>query len=125
MTVAKRFMHRISQTDGNLITVHVSGTLTQEDYDQLIPSWEKVIAEQGSMRLLFVMEDFHGWKPGAAWDDFRFESRHAAKVERVALVGEKKWQEWFAKIGSLIAQENVHYFDLDDLSAAERWVRAT
>lgn len=116
-------MHRITQNEGNLITVRVSGTLTQEDYDQLIPAWEKEIAEHGSMRMLFLMEDFHGWKPGAAWDDFRFDTKHAKHIERVAMVGEKKWQEWFAKIGALFVKDDVRYFDLADLSAAERWVR--
>ncbi|HEY5036957.1 MAG TPA: STAS/SEC14 domain-containing protein [Chthoniobacterales bacterium] len=116
-------MHRITQNEGNLITVRVSGRLTQEDYDQLIPAWEKEIAEHGSMRMLLLMEDFHGWTPGAGWDDFHFTATHAKHIERVAMVGEKKWQEWFAKVGSLLVSEDVRYFDLANLSEAERWVR--
>ena len=76
------------------------------------------------MRMLFVMEDFHGWEPGAAWDDFRFGTSHSAQVERVAMVGEKKWQRWLTKIGSIFLHERVRYFDLHDLAEAERWVRA-
>ena len=117
-------MHQITRDEGNLVTVRATGKLTQEDYDQLIPAWERVIAEKGSMRMLFVMEDFHGWEPGAAWDDFRFGTSHSAQVERVAMVGEKKWQRWLTKIGSVFLHERVRYFDLPDLAAAERWVRA-
>ncbi len=117
-------MHRITQNEGNLITVRVSGKLTQEDYDELMPAWEHLIANQGSMRMLLVMEDFHGWKPVAAWDDFRFGTAHGKHIERIAMVGEKKWQEWLAKIGSIFTPERVRYFDLANLDSAERWVRA-
>ncbi|MDQ2868740.1 MAG: STAS/SEC14 domain-containing protein [Verrucomicrobiota bacterium] len=117
-------MHKIIPEDGNLVRVDVSGKLTQEDYDALIPSLEQVIARHGSMRLLFVMENFHGWDAGAAWDDFRFGITHASKVGRVAMVGEKSWQKWMAKLGSYFSRDAVKYFDHSQMAEAERWVRA-
>ncbi len=118
-------MHKITENEGNLITVEASGKLTAEDYDQLVPSWKSVIAKHGSMRMLFIMRDFHGWEPSAAWDDFSFDREHADKVERVAMAGEKTWQKWMAKFGAFFVKAEVHYFDLDNLAEAERWVRAT
>ncbi len=117
-------MHEITRNEGSLVTVRATGKLTQEDYDQLIPVWERVIEEEGPMRMLLVMADFHGWEPGAAWDDFRFAAGHSSKVNRVAMVGEKKWQEWLAKLGSVFLPERVRYFDLAELPDAEHWVRA-
>jgi hypothetical protein len=70
------------------------------------------------------MEDFHGWKPVAVWDDFRFGTAHRKHIERIAMVGEKKWQEWLAKIGSIFIPERVRYFGLGNLDSAERWARA-
>lgn len=116
-------MHKISEEEGNIVRVEVSGTLTQEDYDKLVPSWKAMIARHGQMRLLFIMTDFHGWKPGAAWDDFRFDLEHGQEVERVAMVGEKKWQEWISKLGALFANTKVRYFALADVDQAERWLR--
>lgn len=115
-------MHKIIPEQGNLLRVEVTGKLTQQDYDQLVPSWEATIARHGKMRLLFVMHDFSGWEPRAAWDDFRFDLEHGADIERVAMVGEKKWQEWIAKLGALFANTTVRYFDIDELSEAQRWV---
>lgn len=115
-------MHKITRTEGNLIRITVSGKLTEEDYDALIPAWEQTIAQHGSMRMLMIMHDFSGWEPGAAWDDLRFEITHASQVERVALVGEKTWQKWMIKIGSLFAADHVKYFDHAQLAEAERWV---
>lgn len=73
--------------------------------------------------MLFVMENFSGWEPGAAWDDLRFETKHAAKVERVAMVGEKSWQKWMTRIGSVFVGDRVRYFEHAQLQEAKRWVR--
>ena len=118
-------MHKISQQDENVIRVEVSGTLTQSDYDDLIPSWKAAIARSGKIRMLFVMRDFHGWTPHAAWDDFRFDLKHHQQVERIAMVGEKKWQHWMAKIGSWFVDTDVRYFDSSQENQAERWVRGS
>ncbi|MEO8439453.1 MAG: STAS/SEC14 domain-containing protein [Spartobacteria bacterium] len=118
-------MHQITRNEGNLITVRASGKLTDADYDRLVPACERLIEEMGSMRMLFLMEDFHGWEPGAAWDDLKFSAGHAESVERVAIVGEKRWQAWLAKIGSFFLPERVRYFELSDLADAEQWIRAS
>src|SRR5437867_11052272 len=93
-------MQKIIPQEGNLVRVDVRGQLTQSDYDQLIPSWEAVIARHGKMRLLFVMHDFRGWEPQAVWGDFRFDVKYQKGVERIAMVGEKDWQQWMTKIAS-------------------------
>jgi SpoIIAA-like len=118
-------MHEITEDEGNLVVVKVSGRLTSGDYDALVPSWKKMIAKHGSMRMLMVMHDFHGWGPKAAWEDFAFDRAYADKVERVAMVGEKSWQEWMTRIGSFFVNADVQYFDSSDLAEAKRWVRAT
>lgn len=118
-------MHQIILEEGDLIEVRVSGTLTPDDYDKLIPAWERMIARQGRMRMLLVMEDFHGWDLGAAWDDLHFGVTHASKVERIAVVGEQAWQKWMIKLGKFFAPETLKYFDARERAEAERWVRLT
>ncbi len=117
-------MHEIVSEEGKLIRVRVSGKLTQDDYDKLIPAWQRIIASAGALRLLLVMEDFHAWELGAAWDDLRFEMKHRKSVERVAMVGDKAWEKWMTKIGALFAPDLVKYFDASEIAEAERWIRA-
>jgi SpoIIAA-like len=116
-------MHKITLSDG-VLGVEVSGKLTRADYEELIPSWEKMIARQGALRMLFIMKDFGGWEPGAAWEDFEFDLKYARQIDRIAMVGEKKWQEWLSKLGALFVKADVKYFDAAELSEAERWIRA-
>lgn len=118
-------MHTIAPPVDNVLWVKVNGKLTQEEYADLVPSWEAMIARHGKLRLLFQMEPgFTGWEPVAAWDDFRFSISHRDEMERVAFVGDKKWEEWLAKIGKLLVSAEVRYFDETDVEEAVRWLRA-
>jgi hypothetical protein len=44
-------------------------------------------------------------------------------MERIALVGEKKWEEWMAKVCKPFTMAKVRYFDASEIDAAWAWVR--
>jgi hypothetical protein len=69
-------MHQMISEEGNIARFDASEKPTQDHYDEMIPAWERVIARHGSMRLLLVPQNFEGWEPGTAWDDFRFSAGH-------------------------------------------------
>ncbi len=116
-------MHTINPPVDNVLWVKVSGKLTKEEYADLVPSWEQMIARHGKFRLLFQMEpDFTGWEPIAAWDDLKFSLTHRNEIDRVAMVGSKKWEEWFSKLAKLI-NSDARYFDESELDEAQRWLR--
>ena len=108
--------------DDNVIEVELSGKLTREDYEQFVPEIERKIAEQGKLRLLVIMHDFHGWRLAALWQDIKFDLRHFKHFERIALVGESKWQEWMSAICVPFTTGELRYFDYDQLAAARQWV---
>src|SRR5438093_13617821 len=97
-------MHEVVSTECNIIWVKVSDKLTHQDYADLTANWAKIIAMHGKLRLGFNMENFSGWEPVAMWDDLKFSLSHASQIERVAMVGDKKWEEWVSKIAALMLQ---------------------
>jgi hypothetical protein len=117
-------MHEIKPPEGNVLWVKVNGKLSREEYAELVPSWEQMIATHGKMRLLFQMEPgFTGWEPAAAWDDLKFSLSHRDDMERVALVGSKKWEQFVAKLAALLVNCNVRFFAEADVEEAARWLR--
>jgi hypothetical protein len=117
-------MHTINPPVGNVLWVKVSGKLTREEYADLVPSWEQMIARYGKLRLLFQMEPgFAGWEAGAAWDDLKFSVGHPNELERVAMVGDKKWQQWLTKVSKLLVNSAVRFFEPEQLEEAQRWLR--
>jgi len=117
-------MHTINPPVDNVLWVKVSGKLSREEYADLVPSWEQMIARYGKLRLLFQMDpDFAGWEPTAAWEDMKFSLQHRNELERVAFVGDKKWEAWVAKLGALLAHAEVRYFGSEQVDEAARWLR--
>ena len=76
-----------------VLEARLSGQLTRKDYEEFIPQLERMINEHGRLDLLVLMQDFHGWDFGGLWEDTKFAFKHYGSIERMALVGETKWQK--------------------------------
>lgn len=96
---------------GNILVVHVSGTFTLEDYDGLVPKFGLLIRKHGTISVLFHLADFDGWSIGAFREDTEFALRHTNDVERIAIIGENKWQLGMATLGIAITNAEVKYFE--------------
>ena len=105
-----------------VLVVRASGKLSKEDYEQFIPAVESLINEQSKIRLLFVMHDFHGWEAGALWEDIKFDLKHFADIERLAIVGEKRWEEWMAAFCRPFTSAEIRYFDQSQADEANSWI---
>ena len=76
--------------------------------------------EHGKLRLLFDMTGFHGWEVSAAWEDFKFGVEHFADIERLAMVGETRWQHGMATFCKPFTTATVRYFDRADAAAVRK-----
>ena len=110
------------ENGGKLIAVHVSGKLTKEDYERFVPEFERLVQQVGKLRVLFDMTDFHGWEPAALWEDAKFAIKHFADIERIAMVGEKKWQHGMATFCKPFTKATIQYFDHADAAEAQKWL---
>lgn len=110
------------KTGRKVLVVRAKGKLTKEDYGAFEPAIERSIKEEGKIRLLFEMHDFHGWEAGALWEDIKFDLKHFADIERLAMVGDKKWEEWMAKFCQPFTTAEIRYFDQSEEAEAESWI---
>ena len=102
----------------------MSGKLHDEDYKKFVPLVDAEIAKEGKINVLAQFHDFHGWDAKALWDDIKFSTTHCTKVERIALVGENKWQEWMAKVCKPFTMASIKYFAVGDVDKAWAWLEA-
>lgn len=107
---------------GKYLHVTVTGKLTAEFYKEFAPMIEAQMKSQGKVRILFEMHDFHGWTAGALWEDIKFDFKHARDIERLAIVGESKWEQGMAAFCKPFTSAKIHYFDVSRLSDAEAWI---
>jgi hypothetical protein len=82
------------QTDSpKILAFRLSGKLHDADYKTFVPAVEAAIDAEGKIRMLAAFHDFHGWDLHAVWDDIKFSTKHCTDIERIALVGDRKWEE--------------------------------
>ena len=107
---------------GNVLEVNATGKLTKENYEELGPAIDAQIQEHGKLRVLFAMHDFHGWTAGAMWEDIKFDFKHWRDIERLAIVGESKWEEGMATFCKPFTSAKIQYFDSSRIEEARSWV---
>lgn len=109
--------------DGKILEVRASGKLTKEDYQHFVPEIERLIKAHGKIRVLFEMSDFHGWELSAMWEDIKFDLKHFRDIERLAIVGETKWEKGMAVFCKPFTAATIRYFDHDQAQAARTWIQ--
>ena len=110
------------ENGGKVLVVHVSGKLVKADYEHFVPEFERLVRQNGKLSVLFDMTGLHGWEAAAMWEDTKFAIKHFADIDRLAMVGEKKWQHGMATFCKPFTKATVRYFDHADAAAARKWL---
>ncbi len=112
------------KNEGKVLEVRLNGKLTKEDYDHFVPEVERLVKKYGKIRVLVKMHDFHGWSAGALWEDLKFDLKHFKDIERLALVGETKWEQGMAAFCKPFTTAKINYFDQTATEKAYDWITA-
>lgn len=102
--------------------VLLTGKLAREDYDLFAPSIERLVKQHGKIRMLLVMHDFHGWTAGGLWEDTKFDAKHFNDIERIAVVGETKWQHGITVFARPFTTATVRFFEPSAAAEARAWI---
>jgi SpoIIAA-like len=112
----------LPQSTDKVLAFKMSGKLHDEDYKKFVPLVDSAIAKEGKARILAQFHDFHGWDAHALWDDIKFSTTHCTKIERIALVGDKTWEKWMARVCKPFTMAKIRFFDTAEIEAAKEWL---
>lgn len=113
----------IVDVSAGVMTVKVSGTLTQLALADLQKTAADVIRAQGKVRILVLAEQFAGWEQGGNWDDFTFQDQFDPSIEKMAIVGDQRWED-LALIFTAkdLRRFPIEYFTPNELDKARAWL---
>jgi len=111
------------KTVEKFLEIHLSGKIHREDYEKYAPQIERIIEEHGKVRVLVLMEDFHGWDAAGLWRDIKFDAKHFRDFDRIALVGERTWEKGMAKFCKPFTTAKIRYFAPDEIEQAREWIK--
>lgn len=117
-------IERIETSRDDLLEFRISGTVTDEDYsDVLIPVLEAAIAQQDRIRLLMRFDTkFKDFTLGALFDDARMGMKHWRGFDRVAVVSDNAWLNRAIKGFSVFLPCPVQTFSLAEYENARAWL---
>ncbi len=108
--------------DGKVLEIQLTGKLSKEDYARFLPAVERLVKTHGKIRILVAMHDFHGWTAGGLWQDIKFDTKHFRDIERIAMVGETKWQHGMAVFCKPFTAAEIRYFEHGAVDQARAWL---
>jgi hypothetical protein len=114
---------RINQS-GKVVTIGLIGELDTEAYDGKSDELDDAMAAADPARLIIDLREFDSWSGISAIADHIALGRAHRKVPlRVAIVGDKDWQEFAAThIAPKVISGETRFFESDDFADATQWV---
>ncbi len=109
--------------DDFFLSLKAIGKLTHEDYEKINPMIDSALegVTDPKVKVFIDGSELEGWELRAAWDDFKLGLKHGNEFDRIAIFGNKKWQEYAAKIGTWFVAGEVKYFE--DADEALTWLQ--
>ncbi|GAA3912868.1 STAS/SEC14 domain-containing protein [Litoribacillus peritrichatus] len=106
-----------------LLNLKVLGKLTHDDYTKIIPMLDAAVEgiEHPYINVFVDASELEGWELRAAWDDLKLGMKHGNEFARIAIYGNKKWQDYAAKVGSWFISGDIKYFE--EMEQAQKWLQ--
>jgi len=108
--------------ENNVLSIKVSGKLSQADYAKIIPQVENLLEKHGIIKFYIQLMDFSGFEKGALWEDIKFDFKHRNQYGKTAIVGENKWEAYATKISGLFFSAELKFFYPEQSDAAWDWL---
>jgi hypothetical protein len=109
-------------TKGKIIYTTVIGKVTEEDFKELRNTLDKLMSEYPKIRWLYEMVEFDGWEIKTFFKDTSYSLKHTNDFEKIAMVGEKKWQEVMTALMKPFTSAEIKYFEIEEKKQAEKWI---
>ena len=115
----------VHHEQGNIYRLDVRGLLRKQDLEQSQDFLATEMKRIGNVRLLFILSGFEGWDQRDDWRDMAFYVKYGSSIERIAIVGEERWQaETMMFTGAGLRRAPVEFFPEASVTQARAWLTA-
>lgn len=113
----------MGESGGSVLGLRAIGHITRADYEELTPICEDLITQEGQIQVLIDMQGFELEEPSAWRADFHFGREFHNKIQRMAIVGDMRWEAWMADFCRHFYAVESRFFHTSDIEVAWDWLR--
>jgi hypothetical protein len=117
-------LERYDESSGSVVGYKVVGKVTAEDYQQLEPEILGLLDEYDAVCLLLDLQAFAGEEVKAWLPDLRFGHHFHDKIDKMAIVGDKRWEKWLTALADPFYAKDAQFFHSDETDKAWAWLRS-
>ena len=124
---------KLAESSGNVVGFKAIGKLKASDFKALEPEVKALIEQdrikkqyqyrEGSIRLLFDMAEYKGETAKGWIADYKFGFEFHDQIDKMAIVGDKTWEEWVTHLAKYSHARNAKFFHSADIGKAWAWLR--
>ena len=117
-------IEKLNQSSEDVLGFKASGDITKADYETMVPAVEAVLQEYETVRVLLDLTDFK-WEKAEAWGtDWKFGREYHKKIGKMAIIGDKTWEKWLAKLAAPFYAVEAKFYHADEIDSAWAWLRS-
>ena len=107
----------------NIILLRISAEVTDKEYKKIANIIDDQISKFGIIRFFIVVDYYPSLiRAESLYYDLRFVKMYADKIEKIAIVCDKRWEETWIAIFGLFAGVKIEYFDGPEFDNAWKWI---
>jgi hypothetical protein len=115
-------IEKIGENEGKIVGFKIIGNVTKADYEVMIPEVDAIVKKEGSVSLLLDISQFKGEDLNALGDHFKMFRDYYKKIDKMAVIGDKSWEEWITKLYEDINPKSK-FFHSADIDSAWKWIK--
>ncbi len=112
----------LKESTDELLALEFEGRIDENDYKQIHTMVEKVTANTGDPLLLLDVHDLEGITPAALCERIR-DQDDFNQFAKVAMVGDKAWQEMIVKVFGTLMKPAARFFEPEERQQALQWLK--
>jgi hypothetical protein len=116
-------LENLNESSGSVVGYRVVGKVTADDYQKLNPEVQALVDQYDDVCLLLDLQEFSGEEVKAWLPDMKFGHRFHDKIERMAVVGDKRWEKWLTALADPFYAKDAKLFHSDEADKAWAWLR--
>ena len=111
-----------SDINAGIVALRLLGKITVDDLARALVRMEEALERTGRLRLFFDISAYDGLEFAALWEKLKRGGPLLSGLERVAVVGDQRWAEWWSRVVDPLTPFVIRHFDGDERDDAARWI---
>jgi hypothetical protein len=115
---------QMENVPGSIVGLKMDGEVTEKDLEKISSILDEAIKKYGTISLLLIVEHYESYFSSASlYEDLKFAHLYSSNIERMAVVGDRKWKSTWVALFGLFSGFSAHYFDKTEINEAWNWLQ--